>query len=538
MSTETTSQLRSLTWIAESPFPADYGGPVDAPFQLPAIESPGGLGYVRWAAKTFPDKIAVTDGSRSLTYAEFLDRCMGLSAQIYGAVRPGGVVVSLLHNGPAATCAVVATFGSGRTFIPIDAGHPVERQAALFRESHAAAVIVEEGVDLDTSFIPSSVPIIMLDVTKASGVTTVPPPAASNGPALVMFTSGSTGRPKGLAYGGAHSDARERFITKFHITPDDVFASLASMSQTGLADLLAISAGAELHVVDIRRVGLAAGLAAMKAAGVTFLSFVPSVLRTLMAFPGIEDVFANLRILGLHGERILASDIKLIRSKLPPDCKISITYGSTEAGAIFSWFVRDEAIDGPVVPIGYLVHGMKVALVAEDGSATAPGDVGELLVRGPMALGSWQNGQVTPARFLPDPEDPTSKIYATGDLVRQRPDKLFEFVGRRDRQVKIRGLWADLGEIESVLRATDNVDDAVVVVRTVPGAADTLAAFITLADPTLPPELSDLRRAVAAGAAEHMVPSDIRVLSEIPRLANYKPDLQRLDAMLQDTGSN
>jgi len=536
MSTETTSQLRSLNWISESPFPADYGGPVDAPFQLPAVETPGGLGYVQWAAKTFPDKLAVTDGVRSLTYAELLDRCMGLSARIYDAVRPGGVVVSLMHNGPAATCAVVASFGSGRTFIPIDAGHPIERQAALFKESYAAAVIVEEGVDLDTSFVPASVPIIALDVTKPSGVTTAPTPAISNGPALVMFTSGSTGRPKGLAYGGAHTDARQRFISKFHITPDDVFASLASMSQTGLADLLAISAGAELHVVDIKRIGLAAGLAAMKEAGVTFFSFVPSVLRTLMAFPGIEDVFAKLRILGLHGERILASDIELIRSKLPADCKISITYGSTEAGGIFSWFVRDEAIDGPVVPIGYLIEGMKVALVAEDGSPTAPGEVGELLVRGPMALGSWQNGQVTPARFLPDPEDPTSKIYATGDLVRQRPDKLFEFVGRRDRQVKIRGLWADLGEIESVLRATYNIDDAVVVVRSVPGAADTLAAFITVADPTAPPELAELRRAVAAGAAEHMVPSEIRFLPEIPRLANYKPDLQRLDAMLREPG--
>jgi acyl-coenzyme A synthetase/AMP-(fatty) acid ligase len=217
---------------------------------------------------------------------------------------------------------------------------------------------------------------------------------------------------------------------------------------------------------------------------------------------------------------------------LPADCKINITFGSTEAGLIFSWFVRDEAIEGPVAPIGYLVAGKRVALVGDDGRSTAPGEVGELLVRGRMAMGSWQNGQVTPARFLPDPEDPTSKIYVTGDLVRQRPDGLFEFVGRKDRQVKIRGLWADLGEVESALRGADNIDDAVVVVRSTPGQPDTLTAFVTLSAPGTTLDQSDLRRAVLASTAEHMVPSVVQVLDEIPRLANYKPDLQALDRML------
>jgi acyl-coenzyme A synthetase/AMP-(fatty) acid ligase len=82
------------------------------------------------------------------------------------------------------------------------------------------------------------------------------------------------------------------------------------------------------------------------------------------------------------------------------------------------------------------------------------------------------------------------------------------------------------------LRGADGVLDAVVVARSREGGADTLAAFLTLTDPANPPQAAALRRAVVAGTAEHMAPTDIRVLAEIPRLANYKPDLVRLDAML------
>jgi acyl-coenzyme A synthetase/AMP-(fatty) acid ligase len=304
------------------------------------------------------------------------------------------------------------------------------------------------------------------------------------------------------------------------------------MTQTGAADLIALAAGARLCVVDIKRRGLTEGFRAFQEAGVTVLSFVPSVLRTLMALPGIEAVFGSLRVLDLHGERVLTSDIELFRSKLPPDCHISVAYGSTEAAHVFSWFVREDKIDGPMVPIGYLVDNREVALITESGKPCAVGEVGELLIRGSLALGSWQRGRVSLARFIADADDPSRKVYVTGDLVKMRPDGLFEFAGRRDRQVKIRGLWAELTEIEAALSAQESVADAVVVVKSAPGAADTLVAFVTAADPDTPIDPAALRRAVAVSVAEHMTPSRIEVLDQIPRLANYKPDLTRLDAML------
>ena len=199
--------------------------------------------------------------------------------------------------------------------------------------------------------------------------------------------------------------------------------------------------------------------------------------------------------------------------------------------------MRDEAIEGAVAPIGYIVDRKRVALIDENGAPVSPGEVGELVVRGRMSLGSWTGGRLTGARFLQDPEDPDSRIYGMGDLVRQRADGLFEYVGRRDRQIKVRGLWADLGEIETALRGSDGVADAVVVVRSGTSEADSIVAFVTMLEPSSQPDKAQMRRTVVSATAEHMAPADIRVISAIPRLANYKPDLQRLNALLERPNS-
>jgi acyl-coenzyme A synthetase/AMP-(fatty) acid ligase len=115
-----------------------------------------------------------------------------------------------------------------------------------------------------------------------------------------------------------------------------------------------------------------------------------------------------------------------------------------------------------------------------------------------------------------------------GDLMRRRPDGLFEYVGRKDRKVKVRGQWADLGEVEAALRNVDGVADVVVISRSVDTEGERLAAFIVMAAGVAPPAASVFRHAVAQETAEHMAPADLRFLDAIPRLANFKPDLVTL----------
>ena len=139
--------------------------------------------------------------------------------------------------------------------------------------------------------------------------------------------------------------------------------------------------------------------------------------------------------------------------------------GSIEAGAVFSWFVRDDKITSNVVPIGYIMPKRQVALLNEGGEQVVDGEVGELFARGPMGMGAWQGGRKVVGPFLPDPDDPSCSIYPMRDLVRKRPDGLFEYIGRQDRKVKVRGLWADLSEIEAALRMLEGVSDAAAIVE-------------------------------------------------------------------------
>jgi acyl-coenzyme A synthetase/AMP-(fatty) acid ligase len=522
-------------WIENRPVPLDFGGPADVPYEPLSDSSAAilGLQAVERAASLDPAKTAIFDGEISLTYADLLDRTYGLAHRLAAQLPAGSAVVSLVYGNAAAPVIILACAAAGLTLIPIDAGHPVERAAAIFDESGATAVILASGDDVDDSYIPAGVPRISVDITKTTYADRyISRPIAPNAPMMVIFTSGSTGRPKGVVYGSEDGvNAMRRFVESFHINRSDVIISLSSLSTGGMRDAFAaLTTGATIRIADIKRSGASEVLRIMGSEGITILSFVPTVLRTLMKIPNVERAFAHLRALDLHGEATLASDIALFRSKLSPGCHISITLGATETGTMLSWFVDEQRFEGGAVPVGYLCPGKAIAIIAENGAAAGPGEPGEMLVRGELALGSWQKGRLTEHRFLRDPIHPAIRVYQTGDLVRMRADGLVEYLGRKDRQAKIRGLWADLGEVEAALRSVDGITDAVVIVRTRDGEGDALVAFVTLDRPI--DQLAELaRETVMTATAEHMAPAAIHVLAQIPRLANYKPDLVRLDQL-------
>ena len=514
----------------------DDGGPTSQPYDAHAASgfaTVGGIEVIEAAARRFPEKIAVDDGVFQLTYAQFIDRVYGLAQQLHATTTPGTTVCSVVPNTVAAPIIVMACAMTGRLLVPIDASHPLDRQAAIFAESGAQVVLLAQGEAVDESFIPAGLPRVVVDAHIETQAVRPTHPYDPSQPLFVSFTSGSTGRPKGVVSGGRYGSAAiGQFIDMFHLGPSDVILGLASLSTGGARDAFAaLGAGASIRMLDIRAAGVMEALKVLDRDTITVLSFIPSALRMILGIEGAAQAFRHLRVLDLHGERILASDIELFRRTLPPTCHISITMGSVEAGAVFSWFVRDDHIDGSLVPVGYLMPGRSVALLGDAGLPVADGDVGELFVRGAMAMGAWRSGARVQGPFLPDPDDPESSIYPMGDLMRRRADGLFEYVDRKDRRVKIRGLWADLGEIEAAIRSMDGVADVAVMAAAEPSAAERVCAFIVMEAGEAPLSPGAVRRAVAEQTADHMAPEDVVVLESIPRLANFKPDMVRLKAL-------
>ncbi|MCW5715736.1 MAG: AMP-binding protein [Bauldia sp.] len=521
-----------LVWASGRPHPIDFGGPVGVPFE-PFGEwgERHALERVDEMVRRHHDKIAVDDGVTRITYAELKRQIDDLAARIDVEAPLDRPVAAIVHTTAGFVPIILAAVATGRTLVTIDAGYPVERQTMVFTAAQPGAVLLAADRRADDSFVPPGIPRIVYDPATA-GSRTRPPLRKHTGPISVMFTSGSTGKAKGLASstdGGLASLGP--WVEAAHLNENDVILAVGSPAIGGGGDaVMAVLLGATVRILDLRATGLVEAFRQLAQERVTVLSFVPTALRNIFRVPGAKEAFHALRVLMLFGESTLASDIALFRANLPKDCVISITLASTEAGGVFQWFVRDEAITGPVIPVGYVSPFREVALVGEDGGNVALGEVGQIVVRArTMASGGWEDGHLTPPPSFEDPTKPGYRIYATGDYARLREDGLYEFAGRLDQQVKIRGLKADLGVVEAGLRGFPGVLDAVTLLLS---PETKLVAFVTL-QPGVPGEAMPLaiRGGLAKTMPDHMVPAQVMVLEAIPRLPNHKPDRMRLMAL-------
>ncbi|MDR3531121.1 MAG: AMP-binding protein [Rhodopila sp.] len=526
---------RELQWNSTRPVPVDFAGPTDVDFDPFDAEQPG-IARFEAMAERYGDKVAIDDGTCQLTYRQVRRSVHALMAKI-AALPRGRPVVALLHNTATFPIVFLAHLGTGRALVPVDASDPPERQSAILRETAPAAILLGEGVTMGEGLCDRDVPRIRMDPDPAEPAAMPVFAVHLQDAAGVAYTSGSTGRPKGLAFSQRQFlTATAEYVDACHINAEDRILCLASLSGAGCRDaLVALYTGATLRIVNIRSNGVGAVIRALDADRVTILSFVPSVLRVLVRLDGAARAFQHLRILDLFGDRTSAADLAMFQEVLPPDCKIRLSLASTEAAHMFHWFVRPEALgEGQPVPCGYLARGVSMALLNEAGGPADDGEAGELVVRGPtLAMGAWQEGRLLPGPFLTDPENPGSRIFHTGDVIRLRSDGLAEFVGRRDRRIKIRGLRADLGDLEDALRMYPGIADVAVMVRSLEDEAS-LVAYVAAENPGDPPDLRALRRSLVTALPAYMMPAEIRFLPAIPRLPNFKPDFMTLERLDRD----
>jgi acyl-coenzyme A synthetase/AMP-(fatty) acid ligase len=519
-----------LIWQCGRPVPIDYAGPTDVCFEpfLPQwIEQPAILRFIAMLHR-FRDKVAIDDGATRLTYGAVGDAVAELAGRIVAATDEAGPIAAVLDNTAVFPVVFLACLMTGRPIIPIDVSYPAERQAAILRDCGAVAVVVGAGVALpaDLGMLPR------LDAPEVAAVGAVAPPISRGVdlPAGVVYTSGSTGAPKGVAFSQRQfMAALADYVNACHIGPDDRLCGLASLGGASVREALAaLLTGGTIHIADLRRVGLGAALRALADARVSVLAFVPSVLRGIVALPGAAAALASLRVLDLFGEVVTAETVAALRAVLPRTCHIRVSLGSTETMNLFHWFVPPDFVaDGPALPCGYLADRKAIALLDEAGAPVAPGAVGELVVRSRcIASGMWRAGAVLAGPFRPDPDDPESRILATGDLIRLRADGLAEFVGRRDRRVKIHGLRADAGDVEAALHRVAGIADCAVVTRASAGDMAFVAYVVPGGSAPLSP--GAIRAALAGELPSHMVPAEIHLLDSLPRLSSFKPDLVAL----------
>jgi acyl-coenzyme A synthetase/AMP-(fatty) acid ligase/acyl carrier protein len=279
-------------------------------------------------------------------------------------------------------------------------------------------------------------------------------------------------------------------------------------------------------VLDARRL-----VAWLDAAEVQLVHAVPSLFRTLLAEPLAADQFAALRHVLLAGEPVLPSDVQRWTEVFGERIQLVNLYGPTETTMVKLFYrIRPEDALRRSVPIGRAMPGAR-ALVLDDHGRPAPlGAIGEIYVRTEFrTLGYYDDPALTAQVFVPNPlgRDPDDIVYRTGDLGRMLDDGNIEFLGRKDQQVKIRGVRVELGEIDSALLATGMVSEAAAVARTDRLGNAYLCAYVV---PAGDGSVEQLRQAVAAMLPDMLVPSTYVRLERMPRTSTGKIDRKALPA--------
>ncbi|MBF6482001.1 non-ribosomal peptide synthetase, partial [Nocardia cyriacigeorgica] len=466
--------------------------------------------------------LAVDAGELTMTYGD-LDAWSNRFARVLlrrGVGREVFVVLALTRS-LESVVAVWALAKTGAAFVPLDPSHPVERIEHMLTDSKApiGVTVTEIGESL-----PGTIDWLLLDdlptMRRAMTVSAHPITDAERGgpidldqTAYLIYTSGSTGKPKAVLVshrGIANLAAGKRETLGIDASAAVLQVASPSFDASVSELVMAHSAGARLVVAPPEVYGGSELQRLLRTRRVTHAVITPSALATME-----PTDLSELRVLAVAGE---AATPELI-ARWAPGRRMVNVYGPTEFSV---WATGPaELTAGAPITIGGPIRGAS-ALVLDTWLRPVPvGVAGELYLAGPaLARGYFNRPALTAGRFVAYPSgNAGERMYRTGDMVRWVRDGdsalALEYLGRSDFQVKIRGLRIELGEIDAVLSAVDDVEYAVTIGRAGPAGATVLVSYVLpVAGATLDPE--QLRAHVAAELPGYMVPAYLVVLDEIP----------------------
>lgn len=507
-------------------------------------------------ARSDPKRIALRSGADELTYEALRLRSDTLAKRLREHVARGAVVGYWGERGFDWATAVIAILKAGSTYLPLDPSLPASRTSFIVEQSRCALIIgpdQQQSLGLFQSSSKGTIQFMPIEAQlRERQPSSFVPSSSADGHAYILFTSGSTGQPKGAMIARAalnnHLAAKIDALT---LTRTDCIAETASHCfDISLWQLLAgLCVGASITIIDDATLKSPVSLLqAIQGYGVTVAQFVPSMLAVFVEYlqrlAAAERALDSLRIISTVGEP-LTPGLARAWLALYPKVPILNHYGPTECadGVTHNLVSIPPAVADTYVPIGKPIANLEVYIT--DGSRLCDtGEVGEICVSGVGVATGYVNDHVrTRDAFGPNPfsNDPSfRRLYRTGDLGRVRSDGLLECLGRRDRQVKIRGHRIELGEIEARLSAHHLVSGAVAVAsvcagvkltaRDITGSERETGSRRIVAYVSAPAEVTqcELLDFLAEALPTYMLPERIIHVGSIPRTRNGKVDFGAL----------
>lgn len=500
-----------------------------------------------------PDKTAVCCGPDRLTYEELYT----LSNKLANCLTSNGVarqdrVCFCIQRSINCLCAVAGILKADAIYVPIEAKSPARRVKKIIHDCRPSALICDGsslGTVLEAISDWTAAPKIIVvesraDVSAFSEKALIckeeicdqdgDRPDYKNVDtdiAYILYTSGSTGSPKGVMI--SHSNIANYVnwaVNCFGISNEDNILSTAPFhfDMSTFDIYCALKTGATLCIALERDLLFPNRLMSLiEEKEVTIWKGVCSLLTYLAKTGSLrKERMKTLRKVLFGGEPLPAKHV-INWMKIYPEKTFYNVYGPTEATGISAYHLIREIPKNPktLIPIGKACENTEILLLKEDGLPAKIGESGELCVRGSgVSNGYWNDQAKTERDFVMNPLSgiPGDRIYRTGDIARQREDGLYEFIGRKDYQIKFRGYRIDPGEVENAILSISRVNDAAVISLDSSNMdMPELVAFVETKDGITP---SDILHELRKDLAPYMVPQHIQCVKRIPRNDRGKID--------------
>lgn len=494
------------------------------------------LEHVAGIAREMPDRVAMVDGERRVDYAQLWAYVQGFAALLREqGLQAGERVAILLPNRIEAAVACYGTWLAGGVAVPLNVQARARDFLPWLRHCDARHVVYEQGnrdAELALEQLGSTPAITAVADAQplcpprgdAAETPRVADPSAA---ALILYTSGTTGAPKGVALSHANLLANaEAVVAYLDLNADDRVLSVLPFYYAYGASVL------HTHLMNGACVVLAPNLLfphqVLEALGrerATGFSGVPSTYALLLEHVVLGEYdLSSLRYLTQAGGAMSPALTQKLRAALPQP-RLFVMYGQTEATSRISW-LPPEHLEEKLGSVGIPVQGVSWKIQREDGSDAAPGDDGEVWVRGPnVMLGYWNNSEATAAVLR-------NGWLRTGDIGRLDADGFLFLHGRRSDMIKTGAHRVHPTDVEEVIAempyvrevAVIGVDDAIL--------GQVIKAFVVADD--IPPRAEDRIKAhCRARLAPYKIPRHIAFVDALPRTASGK--IRRIQLMEPET---
>jgi amino acid adenylation domain-containing protein len=491
--------------------------------------------YFEEVALKFPEKLAVNDHVRSLTYAQVRQYSNNVAAtvnKVLGHPTVSQAIGLIFEPTVESVIGIMGTLRSGHFICPISPNDPPARILSYLEDANIELILsTRDAFPQNLQPILKSTKVVFVEELISENAESLPPrPRDPDQLASILYTSGSTGKPKGVTH--THRTLMQMIRNKGNelgLSKSDRIAGMArfTFGSYYLNVFAALLCGSTLHIYDFFQLAFDGLKQWLIERQITLFHCTPTTLRQFLDALDEPTEFPDLRLVSLGGETLYPKDVYRIQEMISSPLAVCTTGAAIETWFYSSVFFRTPFPPGvDQIPMGYTNPECRVDIRDDNGNILPIGETGEISVMSAaLSPGYWKRPELNALKYVADEEN--KRYFRTGDLGVFSPDGILYHKGRMDFQIKIRGMRVDLGEIETALHSHPDIRQAVVTGHTRKDNDTELIAYFSASSDSKPSR-GEIYEFLAARLSPHQIPTRTIFLESFPLTRTHKIDRNAL----------